>query len=113
MNPKPTTDDVDKMLKTVETMHGVGAMPVRDFCKCLVSLGYEYILMGATETGLGLLLRVNTLEPEYYPRFQLEDMEADELYKEVVVRLAYRLVQLGIVAGGDEVHAPTQPRGRC
>jgi hypothetical protein len=40
-------------------------------------------------------------------------MEEDSMYKDLVILLAYKLVQLGLVGETDELYPPTMPGARA
>lgn len=107
--PRPR-DKVDGALDAVEKIRAANAMADDVYHKCLVSLAYEYILVDETEVALVLLNRPGT---EYYEKVQSKQMEEDELYRQLVVLLAYKLIQAGLVEGSDSLYPATMPAARA
>lgn len=105
--PRPR-DEVDKALKVVEEIRKTGAMSDGSYYKCLVSLAYEYALAEEDQMALVLLAKA---PPDYYKTVQPQQMDADKQYSDLVVLLAYKLIQMGVVDGSEEVHVPTMPPG--
>lgn len=101
-------DEVDKALKMIEEMYKTKAFSDNVYYKCLVSLAYEYCMAEEDQLALVLLAKA---PPEYYKVVQPQQMEADAQYRDLVILLAYRMVQMGVVDGADEVHVPTMPAG--
>lgn len=97
-------DEIDAALKVVETLHSSGAMSDGSWAKCVVSLAYEYTMIEEDQMALVLLARPPV---EYYQTVQPQQMEADDQYRDLVILLAYKLIQMGVVEGADDVHTPT------
>ena len=110
MNQVRKRDEIDAALKMVEEMHKTGALSEGVWAKCLVSLAYEYALAEEDQMALVLLVKA---PPEYYKDVQPQQMDADAQYRDLVILLAYRLVQMGVVDGAEEVHPPTMAPGRA
>lgn len=100
-------EKVDEALLLIESIRAAGAMGDDVYHKCLVSLAYEYTLVDEDEEALILIVKVPT---SYYESVQFEQMEADSLYQDTVVRLAYKLIQMGVVEGSDKLYVPTMPK---
>lgn len=81
-----------------------GTISDDDYCKCIVSLSYEYFRGDDIETGLMLL---GLCDCKYFKVVQLEQMKADQVYSQRVVYIAGRLVEKGI-ATLYEIPEPTQ-----
>lgn len=103
-------EEIDAALKTVEDIYKSEAMTREVYHKCLVSLAYEYILADAQQQGLVQLARVPA---SYFEDYQLPQMREDKMYAELVVLLSYKLIQMGVVDGADEVVAPTMAPARA
>lgn len=103
-------EEVDGALATIEKIFKSGAMESQVYYKCLVSLAYEYILADAGQEGLIQLSRV---PPAYFKDYQLAQMKADSMYSDLVVLLSYKLIQMGVVDGSDEVVVPTMTQARA
>lgn len=82
----------------------------QDTCyKCLVELAYTSFREGEITDCLELLGRVT---PEYYQNKQLDHMKEDEFYRDSVIYLACKLIQMGMVEVGYDVPA-TQNKGNA
>ena len=73
-----------------------------------MSLAYEYCLAEEDQLALVMLTKA---PPEYYQTVQPQQMEADPQYRDLVILLAYKLIQMGVVDGSEEVHTPTMAPG--
>src|SRR4051812_16870084 len=104
MKPKPIRrkEEIDASLKMIEEMHKQ-VMSDDVYHKCVVSLAYEYLMAGEQQEGLRQIMRVPV---GYYQDVQLKQMRDDEMYRDLVVLLSYRLIQLGVVEGADRVIEP-------
>ncbi len=98
-----TPEEVTAALKQMDAIRATGAMSDDVYHKVLVSLAYEYLMVNAQQEGLRLLMKVPA---SYYKEVQLKQMYEDLMYRDLVVLLSYKLIQLGIVEGADEVVAP-------
>jgi hypothetical protein len=103
-------DEIDTALAMIEKIFKSGAMEHQVYHKCLVSLAYEYILADAGQEGLIQLSRVPA---SYFKDYQLAQMKEDGMYSDLVVLLSYRLIQMGVVDGSDEVVVPTMAMARA
>ena len=103
VEPRPK-DKVDSALKMIEDIRKTGSLSDGAYHKCLVSLAYEYCLVDEDQMALVLLAKA---PPEYYQTVQPQQMEVDEQYRDLVVLLAYKLIQMGVVDGDQETHVPT------
>lgn len=97
-------NELDDALRMVEEMHKTGALDDSVWAKCLVSLAYEYILVEEDQFALVLISKAPV---EYYKTVQPQQMEEDPMYGDLVVLLAYKLVQMGVVDGSDDLYPPT------
>jgi len=103
VEPRPR-DKIDEALKVVEALKASGALGDGAYFKCLVSLAYEYILVEEDQFALVLISKAPV---EYYKTVQPQQMEEDPMYGDLVVLLAYKLVQMGVVDGSDDLYPPT------
>lgn len=103
-------EEIDRALETIEKIYKTGSMERPVYHKCLVSLAYEYLLADATQEGLIQLSRVPAA---YFKDSQLDQMREDSMYRDLVVLLSYRLIQMGVVDGADEVVVPTMAPARA
>jgi hypothetical protein len=95
-------EKADAALKVVEDIYKTGSMSDGSYYKCLVSLAYEYCLADEDQMALVLISRAPA---EYYRVVQPQQMEVDSQYRDLVVLLAYRLIQMGVV--DENPHVPT------
>lgn len=103
--PSRPKNQVDLALKQIDEIHSQGVMPDDVYYKVMVCLAYEYIQ--ADDHQMGFLL-INRCPPEYFEKTQVLQMQEDPSYRDVVVLMAYKLIQLGVVTGDTEVFKPTQ-----
>lgn len=103
-------EEVDKALQVVEQLRKTEVMGQDVYHKCLVSIAYEYVMADLLEEGLMQLSRVPA---DYYRDVQPRHMEDDSMYRDLVVILAYRLIQAGVVENSDPVSTPTMPMARA
>lgn len=103
-------DEIDKAVALMEQIRKSGAMGPDVYHKCIVGLAYEYIMADQQQEGLIQLSRV----PEsYYRDVQLKQMQEDKLYAETVILLSYRLIQMGVVDGSEDLYVPTMALARA
>ena len=105
-----TVAEIAEALRLIETIRNSGSLGDDSYHKCLVSLGFEYLVAGETNKGLLLILKVPS---DYYRLVQLQQMEEDSMYRDLVIGLGYKLVQLGLAQGTEEIYPPTQPPGNA
>lgn len=90
-------DPKAKLAESIEALramlHG-GSIDSNLYHKTLVGFAYEYFLLEATEDGLLLL---NSIPEEYYRDVQMDQATQDPHYKETVLALADKLVDLGVL----------------
>lgn len=103
-------DKIDTALETVEKIHNFGAMADDVFFKCLTSLAYEYVMVEELDIGLMLL---NRCGGDYFKDVQPKQMDEDEKYRELVIRLAYKLIQFGVVDGSELLTVATQAAAKA
>ena len=103
-----TKDKVDGALKMIEDIRKTGTLSDGAYYKCLVSLAYEYTMAEEDQMALVLLSKAPA---EYYKTVQPQQMEVDSAYRDVVILLAYKLIQMGVVDGAEDVHTPTMKPG--
>ena len=103
-----TKDKVDQAFKMIEDIRKTGTLSDGAYHKCLVSLAYEYCLAEEDQPALVMLTKA---PPEYYQTVPPQQMEADPQYRDLVILLAYKLIQMGVVDGSEEVHTPTMAPG--
>jgi len=80
-------------------------MPDDSYHKCLVSLAYEYFRAGEDQVGLIIL---NRIPASYYETVQYQQMLDDASYRDLVLLLVYRMIQMGVVQGADDLYVPNQ-----
>jgi len=110
MKPVRTKEHIDHSLKVVENLKAQKVMADDVYYKCIVSLAYEYLLDGAQQEGLQQLMRVPI---SYYKEVQPKQMKEDHMYRDLVVLLSFKLIQLGVVEGADEVAVPNMGEARA
>jgi hypothetical protein len=109
--PSPRSKEkVTAALKLVTDLRKSGGMEDDIYHKCLVCLAQEYSALDDMSSANYLISKV---PHEYYETVQLKQMEEDKSYEEVVILLAYSLIQHGYVDGVDDVFRPTQTGATC
>lgn len=103
-------EQIDGAVKQIEMMHDQGALGSEAYYKCLVSLAYEYVCADDLQEALKQLSRV---PGSYYQDVQLRHMREDSMYRDLVVLLSYKLIQLGVVEGTEELVIPTMAPARA
>lgn len=102
--------EVDQALAVVENIYKTGTMSPDVWAKCIVSLAYEYMCADQQQEAL---VQLNRVPPSYYKDVQYKHMKDDTMYAELVVLLSYRLIQMGVVEGSEELIEPTMPPARA
>jgi len=97
----------EEQLKFLTELKRTGSILDNDRYKVLVCLAYEYIKGSEVNTGLYLL---NQCSPEYFKEPQMQQMKADQMYSDVVVKLAAAILSLGLIDFTVGL-TPTQPPG--
>jgi len=97
-------DQVDEALRLIEEIRASGTLSDGSYFKCLVSLAYEYVLVDEDQLALVLISKA---PPEYYRVTQPQQMEVDSMYRDLVVFLAYELIQMGVIDDDTPTLAPT------
>lgn len=106
-----TKEAIDAAFKLVESLAGKeGGLDDSVYRKCTICLAHEYSLINDMDMVQYLIAKV---PKEYYENVQLRQMAEDETYREVVILLAYTLIQRGLVAGSDDIWQPTQSAARA
>ncbi len=103
-----TREEIDGALKLVEDMAGSMELPV--YHKLVVSLAYEYLCCDQQQEGLVQLSRVPR---DYYENHQLQQMQDDGMYAELVVLLSYKLIQAGVVDGSEDLLPVTMAQAKA
>ena len=103
---KRVKEQVEAAVKQMDMMYEQGAMGAEVYYKCLVSLAYEYVCCDELQMGLIQLARVPA---SYFQDVQLRQMREDGMYRDLVVLLSYKLIQMGIIEGSEELITPTMP----
>lgn len=102
--------EIDSALKTIEEIYKKGAMGADMYYKCIVSLAFEYACADEQQECLVQLTRVPVT---YYQNTQPGHMRDDRLYAELVVLLSYKLIQMGVVEGSEQIVTPTMAPARA
>lgn len=103
-------EEVDIALMQIEKIYAQHVMSDAIYYKCLVSLAYEYICANEHQEGL---VQISRVPVSYYQDVQLQHMREDKSYAELVVLLSYRLIQMGVVEGSENLHVPTMAPARA
>lgn len=103
-------DQLEKSLLTVSLSYLKGELSENVYFMCLVCAAHDFLYEGQIERGEALL-RIPPLS--YYRDVQLGQMEEDERYNEIVIRISYRLIQLGLAVGSEELFVPNMKVGRA
>ena len=103
-------EEVDSALKTIEEIKKQGVMSDDVYHKCLVSLAFEYACADQQQECLVQLARVPA---SYYKDVQLKHMREDSMYRDLVVLLSYKLIQMGVVDGSEEIKGPMMAPARA
>lgn len=104
-----TDKEVESVLMDVEEMYRMGAMPQEAYHKCMVSLAAEYLEHDDLDRCLELL---NKCPPSYYMETQPQQADEDSMFAEVVIKMAYKLVKMGVV-GMDLDVEPNMPEAEA
>lgn len=89
-----TKEQIDRSLLDVEKIRQSGGFADDLYHKLIVCVAYEYLVAGEQQQGLVQLSRV---PPSYFLDVQVKQMDEDRSYRDLVVLLSYKLVQLGVV----------------
>jgi hypothetical protein len=108
----PTESEVEAYLSSVETMKSKGQLGDEDYYKCLVSLAWEFINLGGQgeRRAYALLNKVNAKSPDYWAPSGIGYKQAmeDTQYGVIVIKLAFKLLQYGLVGGDENIYGATQ-----
>lgn len=96
-----TKEEIDASVMTMERIHKqTGILGENLFYKSLIYLAYEYIQCGHEQEGLVTLFKVPAT---YFVEDNVKNMEQDPQFADIVVRLSYRLIQIGVVRTDEHV----------
>ncbi len=100
-------DTVQDYVESAERMLEKGQIDEPTFNKILVQFSYDYLQQDQEQRAFALLNRVN---PEYFAPggVMFQQGKADKHYAELTVKLAYRLLQLGLVGADIDLYQSTQ-----
>lgn len=110
MGPKKigSIDSSKKMaIDAVESMRKLNSISDDDFCRIMVEMAFNAIRNGDTES---CAVAISKCPVEYFRGKQKEHMEEDSVFRDSVIYLAYKLIQLGLVDVGLDI-TTTQKRG--
>jgi hypothetical protein len=103
-----THDEIQEYLDSADRMKARGQITDDDHHKILVCLSYEYLQLDQVTRACALL---NRCDPTYFDPggIQFLQAKADKHYAELLVKLAYRLLQLGLVGADIDLYQTNQP----
>ena len=78
------------------------------YFKCLVEIGYSFLRDGDLNACLEMICKC---EPEYFKTTQIQQMHEDPTYKEMVVYMAGKFIQYGLVEA--QLDQPTKGIGNA
>lgn len=99
-------EQIDQSLLDVEKMRQSGGFTDDLYHKLLVCVAYEYLVAGEQQQGLVQLSRI---PPSYFLDVQMGQMAEDRSYRDLVVLLSYRLIQLGVVDTEEHMQPTMAP----
>lgn len=80
-------DSIDQMKKS-------GALDTDSYHKCLVELAYRFFKDGDNDN---FVLSLSKCNPNYFKSKCMKHMEEDEVYKDIVIYISYKLMQCGMI----------------
>lgn len=96
-------------IKAFDELKNSDLLDIDSYHKCLVELSYNTFRDGDLDACIQTIGRVS---PDYFLTKQVEHMLEDENYKNMVLYMAYKFIQMGVVEAGLEIN-PTQNSGRA
>jgi hypothetical protein len=103
-------EEIEGALQMVNQMRASAAMEIDSWAKCLVSLCYEFTLIQEDMTALRLLASIPV---DYFKFSQINQMKEDSMYRDLVVLLSYKLIQMGVVEGSECLNEINMPEARA
>lgn len=106
--------EVEKYLASVENMWAKRQLSEEEYFKCLVSLAWEFLNCGGQgeRRAYSLLNRVG--EDYFKPGSTCWKQTAeDAAYAVLVIKMAFKLLQYGLVGGDENVYGATQKPGEA
>jgi hypothetical protein len=91
-------------IQAIEDMKNNHVLDEDLYCKCMVEMAYNLFREGDVD---GCLHAINKCNPSYFNDKQLVHMQEDIVYKNIVIYLACKFIQIGLVE--TDVH-PTQKK---
>lgn len=95
-------------VKSIDEMKASDALDNDSYCKCMVELSYNFFKDGDVDSCIQM---IGKCSPEYFKSKQLQHMQEDEVYKDTVIYLAFKFVQMGLVEAGLDVPWTTNKWG--
>jgi hypothetical protein len=98
-------NDKNKLaIKAIDEMKSSEMLDLDNYHKCMVELAYQFFKEGDIDSGIQM---IGKCQPEYFGAKQLQHMKEDEVYKNIVLYLAYKFIQYDMVDVGVE-YKPNQ-----
>ncbi len=91
-------------IKAIDDMKSSEALDIDSYCKCMVELAHNFFREGDID---GCIQTIGKCPPDYFKEAQFKHMEEDAVYKDTVIYLAYKFIQMGMVNVGEDMQ-PTQ-----
>lgn len=93
-------DKAKLAMKAIDDMKANESLGQDDYCKCMIELAYSFFKEDDLDS---CLQSIGKCPPEYFKEGQYKQMLEDEVYKDTVIYLAFKLVQMGIVDVGYDI----------
>ena len=87
-------------MKAIEDMKTNESLDVDSYHKCMVELAHNLFKDGDID---GCVQTISKVKPEYFTGKALDHMAEDETYKENVLYLAYKFIQMNMVDVGFDI----------
>lgn len=109
-----TEQEVQAYLDSVESMWAKKQITLEDYQKCLVSLAWEFMSAGGQgeRRAYSLLNRVGDKYFEPGGTCYRQAAE-DAVFGVVIIKLAFKLLQYGLVGGDENIYGVTQRPGEA
>lgn len=110
----PTESEVEAYLASVESMKTKGQLGDEDYFKCLVSLAWEFLNCGGQGERRAYSL-LNKVGPDYFLPGGVCTKQGleDAAYGVLLVKMAFKLLQYGLVGGDENIYGATQKPGQA
>lgn len=102
--------EVEVYLASVENMRAKGQIGDDDYRKCLVQLAWDFLNAGGQGERRAWSL-INRCGGKYFEPegVCVHQGRVDEAFGVLTIKLAYKLLQYGLVGGDENIYGSTQP----